>query len=45
MLEGPFAGLTAVFEGAKPEARAMILMEILGRQNAVEVPINALYAL
>ena len=45
VLEGPFAGLTAVFEGAQPEARAMILIELLGRQNAVEVPINALNAL
>ena len=45
VLEGAFAGLTAVFEGAQPEARAMILVELLGRQNAVEVPINALNAL
>ena len=45
VLEGPFAGLTAVFEGAQPEARAMILIELLGRQNAVEVPIDALNAL
>lgn len=45
VLEGPFAGLTAVFEGAEPEARAMILIELLGRQNTVEVPINALNAL
>ncbi len=45
VLEGPFAGLTAVFEGAEPEARAMILIELLGRQNTVEVPINSLNAL
>jgi transcriptional antiterminator RfaH len=45
VLEGPFAGLTAVFEGAEPEARAMILLELLGRQNTVEVPIDALNAL
>ena len=45
VLEGPFAGLTAVFEGAQPEARAMILIELLGRQNTVEVPIDALNAL
>lgn len=45
VLEGAFAGLTAVFEGAQPEARAMILIELLGRQNTVEVPINALNAL
>ena len=45
VLEGPFAGLTAVFEGAEPEARAMILIELLGRQNTVEVPIDALNAL
>ncbi len=45
VLEGPFAGLTAVFEGAEPEARAMILIQLLGRQNAVEVSINALNAL
>ncbi len=44
VLEGPFAGLTAVFEGAQPQARAMILIELLGRKNAVEVPINALNA-
>ena len=45
VLEGPFAGLTAVFEGAQPKARAIILIELLGRQNAVEVSINALNAL
>ena len=45
VLEGPFVGLTAVFAGAEPEARAMILIELLGRQNTVEVPINALNAL
>jgi hypothetical protein len=45
VLEGAFAGLTAVFEGAQPEARAMILIELLGRKNNVEVPIDALNAL
>ena len=45
VLQGPFAGLTAVFEGAEPQARAMILIELLGRQNAVKVPIHALNAL
>ena len=45
VLEGAFAGLTAVFEGAEPQARAMILIELLGRKNAVKVPIHALNAL
>ena len=45
VLQGPFAGLAAVFEGAQPEARAIILIELLGRQNAVKVPMNALNAL
>ncbi|MCX2977406.1 transcription/translation regulatory transformer protein RfaH [Candidatus Marimicrobium litorale] len=45
VLEGAFAGLTAVFEGGQPEARALILIELLGRKNTVEVPINALNAL
>lgn len=45
VLEGPFAGLTAVFQGAQSETRAMILIDLLGRQNAVEVPLGALNAL
>ena len=45
VLQGAFAGLSAVFKEGQPEARAMILIELLGRQNSVEVPIDTLSAI
>lgn len=42
ILEGPFAGLTAVFETARGDERAALLLDLLGRQNRVVVPRNAL---
>ena len=35
--EGPFAGLPAVFQQKQPEARALLLIDLLGRQNQVLV--------
>lgn len=40
--QGPFAGLTAIFESASGEERAVLLLEILGRQNMIDVPMDAL---
>jgi len=37
VLEGPFAGLSGVFEMALPESRAILLLELLGRENRVTV--------
>lgn len=42
ILEGPFAGLTAVFESARGDERAALLLELLGRQNRIVVPRDAL---
>jgi transcriptional antiterminator RfaH len=37
VLEGPFKGLTGVFQAATAEDRALLLIELLGRQNTVDV--------
>jgi transcriptional antiterminator RfaH len=42
ILKGPFAGLTAVFETAQGDARAALLLDLLGRQNRIVVPREAL---
>lgn len=42
ILKGPFAGLTAVFETARGDARAALLLDLLGRQNRVVVARDAL---
>ncbi len=44
VLEGPFVGLTGVFQCASGEDRAMLLIELLGRQNSVQVAMDAIVA-
>lgn len=40
--EGPFAGLTALFEARDGEARAHVLLEMLGRWQRINVPLAVL---
>ena len=35
VLEGPFTGLTGIFHAQTGEQRALVLLELLGRQNTV----------
>ena len=42
ILEGPFAGLGGIFQAATSEQRAMVLIELLGRHNTVQVPMDAI---
>lgn len=42
ILKGPFAGLTAVFATAHGDERAALLLDLLGRQNRILVPRDAL---
>lgn len=44
ILEGPFAGLSGIFQAATGEQRAMLLIELLGRQNTVDVAMDAIAA-
>jgi transcriptional antiterminator RfaH len=44
VLEGPFKGLTGVFQAATAEDRALLLIELLGRQNTVDVDMAAIAA-
>lgn len=44
VLEGPFKGLTGVFQMATAEDRAQLLIDLLGRQNTVEVAMAAIAA-
>ena len=44
ILEGPFAGLSGIFQAATGEERAMLLIELLGRQNSVTVAMDELVA-
>jgi transcriptional antiterminator RfaH len=37
ILEGPFAGLTAIYQMPKPEDRALLLLTLLGRPNKITV--------
>jgi transcriptional antiterminator RfaH len=37
VLEGPFAGLEGIFQNNSKDARVVILMELLGRENRVSV--------
>jgi transcriptional antiterminator RfaH len=37
VLEGPFAGLEGIFQNNSKDARVIILMELLGRENRVTV--------
>lgn len=41
ILEGPLAGLKAVFQCTKPRDRVMVLIHILGADKAVEVPLDS----
>ena len=38
--EGPFSGLEGVFECYEREERVLILLEVLGRQTRVDIPID-----
>lgn len=42
---GPFAGLQAVFQMADGEARAMVLIELLGKQARLSVDVSQVRAL
>jgi transcriptional antiterminator RfaH len=42
ILEGPFAGLSGIFQAATGEERAMLLIELLGRQNTIDVAMDAI---
>jgi transcriptional antiterminator RfaH len=44
VLEGPFAGLTGIYKMPLPESRAILLLELLGRENPVTVDIESLAA-
>jgi transcriptional antiterminator RfaH len=44
VLEGPFKGLTGVFQAATSEDRALLLIHLLGRQNTVDVAMAAIAA-
>ncbi|MFM1886742.1 MAG: hypothetical protein RL026_1899 [Pseudomonadota bacterium] len=36
--EGAFAGLTGIFHAARGEDRALVLLDILGQQNRIQMP-------
>lgn len=40
ILEGPFVGLPAVYQMAKGEERAVVMISLLGRENTVCVPFD-----
>ena len=42
ILEGPFAGLSGIFHTATGEERALVLLELLGRQNTIQVQMDAI---
>jgi transcriptional antiterminator RfaH len=42
VLEGPFAGLEGIFQNSSKDARVVILMELLGRENRVSVDRNSI---
>jgi len=42
VLEGPFAGLTGIFKSVNSEARAFLLLDLLGRQNTVGVNMDCI---
>ena len=44
ILQGPFAGLTGVYQMQLAENRAMLLIELLGRRNEVRVDLHAIAA-
>ena len=44
VLEGPFKGLTGVFQMATAEDRALLLIDLLGRKNTVDVAMATIAA-
>jgi transcriptional antiterminator RfaH len=40
ILGGPFAGLTGVFQAVGADDRATLLIELLGRSNSIDVPMD-----
>lgn len=42
VLEGPFQGLTGIYQMQSGETRAMLLIELLGRTNQVTVDMDAI---
>jgi transcriptional antiterminator RfaH len=44
ILQGPFAGLTGVYQMQLAECRALLLIELLGRHNEVQVDLHAIAA-
>jgi transcriptional antiterminator RfaH len=42
VLEGPFTGLTGIFQASTGEQRALLLIELLGRQNTITVNMDAI---
>jgi transcriptional antiterminator RfaH len=42
VLEGPFKGLTGVFQAATADDRALLLIDLLGRQSSVNVAMTAI---
>ena len=42
LLEGPFAGLTGVYTATTANERALLLVELLGRENELVVDLNSL---
>ncbi len=42
VLEGAFAGLTGIFQLATAEERALLLIDLLGRQNSIHVPLASI---
>jgi transcriptional antiterminator RfaH len=42
VLEGPFVGLTGIFQADTGEERALLLIELLGRQNTIDVAMDAI---
>ena len=42
ILEGPCTGLTGIFQAQTGEQRALLLIELLGRQNAITVEMDAI---
>jgi transcriptional antiterminator RfaH len=42
VLEGPFAGLEGVYQQPIAESRAILLLELLGRENSVAVDMESL---
>jgi transcriptional antiterminator RfaH len=42
VLAGPFTGLSGVFQAATAQDRALLLIELLGRQNVVDVSMKAI---